>query len=81
MGDVPWGTHLCHFYETKQDLIDSLIPFFKAGLQNGEFCLWVVSEPLTEREARTALRKAIPGFARHASERRIAILPHEGFSI
>ena len=22
--DLPWGTHLCHFYETKQDLLDTL---------------------------------------------------------
>ena len=24
LGDVPWGTHLCLFYETEQDLIDIL---------------------------------------------------------
>jgi hypothetical protein len=44
VGDVPWGTHFCHFYETKQDLLDTLIPYFKAGLESKEFCLWVVSD-------------------------------------
>ena len=23
IGDVPWGTHFCQFYETGQDLIES----------------------------------------------------------
>ncbi|MHC4363643.1 MAG: MEDS domain-containing protein, partial [Planctomycetota bacterium] len=36
IGDVPWGTHLCQFYKTKEDLIDILVPYFKAGLQNNE---------------------------------------------
>ena len=29
IGDVPWGTHFCQFYETKQDLLDVLVPYFK----------------------------------------------------
>src|SRR3977135_2824524 len=43
VGDVPWGTHFCHFYETKEDLLDILVPYFKAGLENNESCVWVVS--------------------------------------
>ena len=46
IGDVPWGTHFCQFYQTKEDLMDILVPFFKAGLENNEFCIWVMSEPL-----------------------------------
>ena len=37
MGAVPWGTHLCQFYQTKDDLIDILVPYFKAGLENNEY--------------------------------------------
>jgi len=36
IGDVPWGTHLCQFYQDKRDLIDILVPYFKAGLENNE---------------------------------------------
>ncbi len=43
VGDVPWGTHFCTFYETRQDLLEILVPFFKTGLENEEFCLWVIS--------------------------------------
>ncbi|MGB4504822.1 MAG: MEDS domain-containing protein, partial [Syntrophaceticus sp.] len=59
IGDVPWGTHFCNFYETKQDLLDILMPFLRAGLENNEFCLWIVSDPLGEQEARDAVRNAI----------------------
>src|SRR3974390_3304731 len=55
VGDVPWGTHFCQFYQDKQDLIDILVPFFKAGLENNEFCLWITSEPLDPAGAKAAL--------------------------
>jgi PAS domain S-box-containing protein len=76
IGDVPWGTHFCHFYETKQDLLDTLVPYFKAGLESKEFCLWVVSnsELITVEEARAALEQAVPDFDRHLSEGNIEIL-------
>jgi DNA-binding CsgD family transcriptional regulator len=73
LGDVPWGTHICLFYETKQDLLDVLVPFFVAGLESREACLWVVAEPLTEADAETALRESVPGFDEHASAGSIEI--------
>jgi C4-dicarboxylate-specific signal transduction histidine kinase len=74
VGDVPWGTHFFMFYETKEDLLDTLVPYFKAGLEAGELCLWAVSEPLTEEEARTAMRKAVPEFERYLADRSIEIV-------
>jgi hypothetical protein len=60
VGSVPWGTHLCQFYESKQDLIDILVPYFAEGLHSNEFCMWVTSPPLEAEEAREALQKAVP---------------------
>ncbi len=76
IGDVPWGTHFCHFYETKDDLLDILIPYFKTGLENNEFCMWVVFPPRIEEEAMEALRSAIPNVDRHVAAGDIEILPH-----
>jgi MEDS: MEthanogen/methylotroph, DcmR Sensory domain len=45
VGDMPWGTHFCLFYETPADLLETLISYCKAGLENQEFCLWVVAPP------------------------------------
>jgi PAS domain S-box-containing protein len=75
VGDMPWGTHFCHFYETKDDLLDTLVPFFKCGLEEGEFCVWIVSEPLTEDDVWHALGRAVPGMARYMSDRSIEIFP------
>jgi C4-dicarboxylate-specific signal transduction histidine kinase len=73
VGDVPWGTHFFMFYETKEDLLDTLVPYFKTGLESGELCLWLVSEPLTEEEAKKALRDAVPDFERYVADRSIEI--------
>ena len=65
LGDVPWGTHICLFYETKQDLLDTNVDYFKAGLQSNEYGLWAISDPITLEEATEALRRGIPEFDRH----------------
>ena len=76
LGEVPWGTHFCHFYETKQDLLDTVVPYLKAGLESKEFCLWVVSDhdPITLKEAKTALAQAVPNLNQHLSSGNIEIL-------
>ena len=43
LGEMPWGTHFCHFYETKQDLLEIVVPYLKAGVDANEFCLWITS--------------------------------------
>jgi AraC-like DNA-binding protein len=80
LGDLPWGEHFCLFYETKEDLLGAVVPYFKAGFDSNEFCVWAVSEPLTEAEALTALRRAIPGFDRNRADPGIEIIPgHEWY--
>ena len=79
VGDLPWGAHFCYFYETKQDLLDILIPYFKTGLENKEFCLWVISnsELLTVEEATSALRDALPELDRYVAQRSIEVVVHD----
>jgi len=77
IGKVPWGTHFCQFYRTKEDLLDTLVPYFKAGLDSNEFCMWVTSEPLGVEEAIEAMRGAVPGFDSHLKKGQIEILPHD----
>ena len=38
VGDIPWGTHFCLFYETRADLLETLVSYCKAGLESQEFC-------------------------------------------
>jgi excisionase family DNA binding protein len=59
ISDICWGSHACQLYQTKQDLIDILVPYFKAGLENHELCIWITSEPLKADEATAVLSKAV----------------------
>lgn len=80
IGDmVAWGAHFCLFYETKEDLLDGLISYCKSGLENKEYCLWVVTEPLTIEEARVALKRAVPDFDRYVSDSSVEILSTNDF--
>jgi PAS domain S-box-containing protein len=74
--DAPWGTHLCQFYQTKKDLIDILVPYFKAGLENNEFCMWVTSEPLKVEDAKAALKKVVKNLDHFIKKGQIEILDY-----
>ena len=77
VGDVPWGTHLCQFYQTKEDLIDILVPYFAEGLRGNEFCMWVTSPPLEVEEAKAALRKVVPDLDLYLQKGQIEILSYK----
>ncbi|MBE0430987.1 MAG: MEDS domain-containing protein [Dehalococcoidia bacterium] len=77
IGDIPWGTHFCQFYKAKQDLVDILVPYFRAGLEDNEFCMWITSEPLAAAEAEAAMRKAVKGFDQCLRQGQIEIIPYD----
>jgi PAS domain S-box-containing protein len=74
VGDMPWGTHFCLFYETKADLLETTVCYCKAGLESQEFCLWVVAEPLGVEDATRALKQAVPNFEQYFADHSIEIV-------
>jgi PAS domain S-box-containing protein len=81
IGAVPWGTHFCQFYNTRQDLVETLVPYFKAGLDGNEFCMWVTSTPLLVKEATAAMQKAVPDLEVYLSRGQIEILDYSQWYI
>jgi signal transduction histidine kinase len=77
LGDRPWGSHFCLFFDTKSDLLEILVPYFKAGLAQNEFCFWVLAAPLNEDDARYALKQAMPASDRHLIDRHMEFMPAE----
>ena len=75
MGDMPWGSHICLFYETKADLLDANAVYIKAGLDSNEYCVWAISEPITEDEAWAVLHRDIPDLDNRAASGQFEILP------
>jgi DNA-binding CsgD family transcriptional regulator len=73
--DLAWGTHLCMFFETTEDVLEAVTPYFRAGLEDGEYCIWVVSGRLTKQRAITALRHAMPDLDRYLAKGSLEIIP------
>jgi two-component system, sensor histidine kinase PdtaS len=71
---IPYGAHLCHFYEGQQDLAETLVPYFAAGLRNNERCIWVTADPLRSAQAKAALRSAVPDADAFLAQDKLRIL-------
>lgn len=80
IGDIPWGTHLCHFYQDKHDLLDILVPYFRAGLENNEFCIWVTSEPLNAAAAKAALEADLEDLETYIATGQLEILDGDRYT-
>ena len=74
IGEAPWGTHLCQFYATSEDLADILVPYIKAGLENNEYCMWVTSNSMPTEQAKAALAKAVDGLDDYTKRGQIEII-------
>jgi PAS domain-containing protein len=60
MSHLAWGSHFCNFYETKQDLLDILVPYFRSGMDNNEFCFWVTEDSIPVEDAKRAIQLSAP---------------------
>ncbi|MGD0795875.1 MAG: DNA repair protein RadC [Dehalococcoidales bacterium] len=76
IGSVPWGLHICVFYDNSHGLVDVLVPYFKAGLQNNESCIWITSETISKKEAEEAMGKAMTDFSQHLASGQMEIIPY-----
>ena len=75
VGERPWGTHICLFYETPQDLYDVHADYFGAGLAGGEYCIWALSDPIDRENAIKALRQSVPDFDKYLRDGQIEFVP------
>ena len=76
--DMPWGSHVCQFYNSKEDQIKMLVPYFKQGLEKNDACVWLVGD-LTVEEARNALAAAVPGLEHYMAKGQMQIRHYSEF--
>ena len=76
--DMPWGSHVCQFYDGKEDLLKMLVPYFKQGLERNEACVWLVGDLMIE-EAKNALAAAVPDLDRFMSTGQMQIRHYTDF--
>jgi two-component sensor histidine kinase len=68
-----WGSHVVQFFGSGDELRDVLVPYFKAGLENNERCLWVTGKAFDAEQARSALRTAVPDLDKRERDKQIEI--------
>jgi hypothetical protein len=74
IGRIPWGSHICQFFRRREDLVECLVPYFRAGLENNERCLWVTGDPFRAQEATIELDRSMRGLSGHLDQGRIRIV-------
>jgi hypothetical protein len=74
--DIYWNTRFCLFYRTRKDLMEILIPYFQSGLENNEFCLWIIAEPLNYNLVRKQLKQSIDNIDVFIRSGQMEIVPH-----
>jgi len=63
IGPVSWGFHLCLLYRTREDLLEILLPYVKAGLDENDLVIWITDDPLPQKDLENILQLEIPNFA------------------
>ncbi len=76
---LSWGSHLCQTFGSAEDLRNLLVPYFKAGLENNERCLWVADAPLSAEQAREALAEVVPDLGAREAGGQIEIRDTDAF--
>ena len=74
IGKIPWGSSFCYFYQTKEDMLDVLLPYIKAGLDNNEYCIWVTSSRSESHLVCQALENNLPGFRQYLNKRQLKVI-------
>jgi len=57
-------------------MLDIVVPYFRAGLESNELCIWVTSDFLTTEDALKALRRDVPGFPGYLARKQLEVFPH-----
>lgn len=73
---MPWGTSFGYFYQTEEELLAVLAPYFKAGLESNEYCVWVTPKWRIGEGLAKVLGNAIPHYEEYAKKRQIELVPH-----
>lgn len=50
--------HFNLLYENDGELIDFLVSYFDEGINNNEYCIWILAEPITFDSAKAAMKNA-----------------------
>ncbi len=67
--------HLCLLYESREEWIETIVPFIRSGLERGEKCIYLV-DLHTAQEVKTVFKEAGMDIEEHESKGRLSVV-HE----
>lgn len=73
---VKWGSHIAQLCNSKDDLIELLIPYMKNGLEHNEQCLWIISD-MSVLEAEDAIIDSFPSSKIYLAKGQLEIISYE----
>ncbi len=76
LGHVPWGTHVCQFYDGPSQMFEVAIPYVATGLLQNQSCIWVCAGDDGVTKAAEALSRTVPDLPNRLSSGQIRLLPH-----
>jgi len=76
-GQISWGAQLCHYFRSKEELFEILIPYFTTGLKNNELCLWVISPLISMKEAEREMGQAVRDFPKYLERGQMIIVSYD----
>jgi PAS domain S-box-containing protein len=78
---APWGSRFCLLYANDEESLELLVPYFRAGLEDGEACVWVTAPPLDAEQAGQGLARAAPDLGERRRSGALEIVPSEDWNV
>jgi hypothetical protein len=74
---MPWGSHVCSYYQSTSQLQQLVISFLQVGLEDHEGCVWILPPWHTPTTAATALQWAIPNVYDYLATAQLELMPSD----
>jgi signal transduction histidine kinase len=77
--NAPQSHQISAVYEDSEELTELLVTYFKQGIEEGEYCLWISPDKLTTEEAKNELKKAGVDVEHYPTSSQLEIVPTNPF--
>lgn len=77
LGHVPWGTHVCHFYDDSAEALEVAVPYVSSGLSQQEACMWICASPEDSDAVFHALETVVPDLPRRLETAQLRVVTYD----
>jgi hypothetical protein len=78
-GEDEMSKHTCLYYESRENLLEFIVPFFEQGLRLNELCVWIVPESMGTEGAKVVLGERIKNWDAWIEKAQFELADHKDF--